>query len=412
MTDQTAGQQTAFASAEPAIIDVAEADYWQDPHTFLRAAREQHPVAMASTGEPIILCYADIERLASDHRNLSNALAFVERQIESGPLVDWWRRMLTNINGAEHRRLRSLVNKAFTPRSADAKRERVRALTREIVSRHFDAGELEVIGDFSHELPIRLICDSLGVPREHQDAFSRWSTDLGSALSSVITPEIQTAGETAATELSAAVRDLLALRRRAPQDDLLSDLIREADNMKEGFSEEDLVVLVINLIFGGHDSSRSMLSVAIALLIQHPEELARLRRDPGLAASAGNEILRYEPLIPVLARECTEDFEVGDIAIRAGQPFLLSVLSANRDPNVFLDPDRLDLGRDGAHSFSFGWGAHRCLGAAFALVEIQEVLPTFFGCCRDVELLIDEPRWVPFANLRRLESVPIRFRAA
>jgi cytochrome P450 len=399
------------SQGEPAIVDVTDAAYWQDPHSVLRAAREQHPVAMASTGEPIVLRYADVERLASDHLNRSNALAFVERQVSSGPLVDWWRLMLTNLNGPEHRRLRNLVNKAFTPRSVDAKRVRVRELTREILSRHYDAGELDVIADFSHELPIRLICETLGVPEEHHDAFSRWSTDLGSALSSVLTPELQHAGEEAAMQLSAASHALLNERRRAPQDDLLSDLIRAADEMEERFTDEDLVVLVINLIFGGHDSSRGMLAVAVALLVSHPDELARLLREPGLAAKAGEEILRYEPLVPVLARERDEDFEMEGVTIPAGQPFLLSVLSANRDPSAFPDPDRFDIAREGVHSFSFGWGAHRCLGAAFAQAEIQEVLPTFFECCRDVEL-IAEPRWVPFANLRRVDAVPIRFKPA
>jgi cytochrome P450 len=218
----------APAASEPAIIPIEDAAYWQDPHTILRAAREQHPVAFASTGEPIILRYADVERLASDHKNISNALAFVENQVASGPLVDWWRLMLTNLNGPDHRRLRSLVNRAFTPRSADQKRARVRALPREIVERHFDAGRFDVIDDFSQELPIRLICETLGVPAEHQDAFSIWSTDLGSALSSVLTPDLQARGEVAARDLSDAVRDLLRTRRRAPTDDLLSDLIRTA----------------------------------------------------------------------------------------------------------------------------------------------------------------------------------------
>ena len=113
--------------------------------------------------------------------------------------------------------------------------------------------------------------------------------------------------------------------------------------------------------------------------------------------------------MPVLARQRDEAFEVGGIEIPADQPFWLSILSANRDPRVIADPDRFDVGREGPHSFSFGWGAHRCLGAAFALVEIQEALPAFFGCVRNVELEVDEPRWVPFANLRRLESLPIRF---
>lgn len=393
----------------PAVVPIEDAAYWQDPHGVLRAARQRHPMAFASTGEPIVLCYADVERLASDHRNISNALDFVERQVDHGPLVDWWRLMLTNLNGPDHRRLRSLVNRAFTPRSADEKRARVRSLTRELVERRFEAGRMDVLEDFSHELPIRLICESLGVPEEHQAAFSVWSTDLGSALSSVLTPELQARGEAAARELSDAVRDLLRARRRAPAADLLSDLIREADRFEQPASDEDLVVLVINLIFGGHDSSRSMLAVAIALLVMHPAELSRLRGDPGLAARAGEEVLRYEPIVPVLARESTERFAVAGIEIAAGQKFWLSILAANRDPEVFVDPDRFDVGRAGPHSFSFGWGAHRCLGAAFAQVEIQEAIPAFFETVREVELLVDTPRWVPFANLRRLEALPIAF---
>lgn len=395
--------------SEPATIPIEDPAYWQDGHRFLREARERHPVAIASTGEPIVLRYADVERLASDHRILSNALAFVESQVDEGPLVEWWRRMLTNLNGPAHRRLRNLVNRAFTPRSADEKRARIRTLTDELLAPHREAGHLDVIGDFSHDLPIRLICETLGVPAEHQAAFSVWSTDLGSALSSVLTPELRARGETAATELSQAVLDLIRLRRKTPSEDLLSDLIRAADELDEGFDDDDLVVLVINLIFGGHDSSRSMIAVAVALLVLHDAELARLRADPKLVVSAGDEILRFEPIVPVLAREATEPFAIEGVTIEAGQPFLLSILSANRDPAVFPEPDRLDVGRRGAHSFSFGWGAHRCLGAAFALAEIQEVLPVFFERLREIELVETPPRWVPFSNLRRLESLEIRF---
>lgn len=187
--------------AEPTTVDVTDAAYWDDPHPVLRAAREQRGVAFASTGEPIVLRYADVKRLAGDHASLSNALAFVERQVSHGPLVERWRLMLTNLNGMEHRQRCSLVNKAFTPRRADEKR-------------------------------------------------------------------------------------------------------------------------------------------------------ARVHEDPGLAASA------------VLARERAEDFAVDGVTIPAGQPFLLSVASANRDSAVFDRPDEFDIGRSGAHSFSFGWGPHRCLGAA------------------------------------------------
>ncbi|MCH2169205.1 cytochrome P450 [Myxococcota bacterium] len=401
---------TAWAeNSELSVIDVTDASYWQDPHSILREARRRHPMAVASTGEPVVLRYADLERLASEPLVESNALAFIERYVESGPLVDWWRLMLTNLNGPGHTRLRGLVSRAFTPRTVDAQRNHIRTMTRELVMRRADHGEMDILQDLAHELPIRLICEILGVPPEHHADFSRWSTQLGQALSSVMTPEIREAGERAATNLSGDVLDLLRQRRRAPRDDLLSALIRTSDEMDDRFSDQDLLVLVINLIFGGHDSSRSMLTVAIALLLQNPDQLQRLIEKPSLAQSAGEEVLRCEPIVPVLSRECSKDLVVADITLPAGQPFFLSILAANRDPEVFANPDLFDISRSGPRSFSFGWGVHHCLGAALARAEIQEVIPTFFAMFREVDLMIETPRWVPFANLRRIESLPVRF---
>ena len=317
--------------------------------------------------------------------------------------------MLTNLNGPEHLRLRALVSRAFTPRSVDAARPRMRELSREILARHFDAGHLDVLHDFAHELPIRLMCELLGVPDEHHDDFSHWSTRLGDALSSVPTPELIREGEGAVEGMGKAVQQLLDERRRHPRNDLLSALLLEADGFETPVEDDALVVLVINLIFGGHDTSRGMLAIAVALLVSHPAELRRFLEQPALAASAGDEVLRFEPLVPVMARQAREDLEVAGWRIPAGDTFLLSIVAANRDPAVFPDPDRFDIGRGSPHSFSFGWSAHRCLGAALARAEIQEVIPEFFACCRKVELLIDEPRWVPFANLRRIESLPVRF---
>jgi hypothetical protein len=396
---------------EPARIDLTDAAYWADPHAVLRAARARHAVALATSGEPIVLRYADVEKLAGDARVASNARAFVERNVESGPLVEWWRRMLTNQNGPEHLRLRGLVSRAFTPRSVDRKRARIRELTREIAGRHLDAGEMDVLHDLAHELPIRLICDVLGVPEADHADVSRWSTWLGRALSSVITPEVRAEGEEAVAELSRYALELIAERRAAPRDDLLSALLHAADESDDPFDDEDLVVLVINLVFGGHDSSRSMITAALALLAQHPDQQEQLRRDPGLAAPAGEEVLRYEPIVGQMARQALEDLEVGGVRVRAGQTFLLSILAANRDPDIFPDPDRFDIARSSPRSFSFGWGPHHCLGAALARAEIQEVVPVFLGLTRDLELL-EPPRWVPFANLRRIERLPVRFRAA
>jgi cytochrome P450 len=396
--------------AEPALLDLADPALWQDLHAALRAARAQHPVALGSAGERFVLRYADVEALSSDARLVSNALPILTRHgVTSGPLFDWWRRMMTNQNGPEHLRLRSLVSRAFTPRRVESKRPRVRELARELVGERLAAGEIDLVADFAHLLPIRLMCELLGVESEAHPDFARWSTDLGRALTQVLTPEARRAGEEAATGLGAAIAELIAARRVRPRDDLLSALLAASAQGPECFVDEDLVTLVINLLFGGHDTSRSMLSIGMALLLQHPEELARLRANPSLAVSAGEEILRCEPPIAVLAREPLEDIELDGVVLPKGEMVLLSILSANRDARVFPDPDHFDIGRDGPRSFSFGWGPHHCLGAALARAEIQEAIPALL---QDFDFeLVEAPRWVPFVAIRRLDSVRVRVRA-
>jgi hypothetical protein len=391
------------------VIDLGDAALWQDLHAPLRAARERHPVALSTGGERLVLRYADVEALASDPRLVSNALPILTRHgVDSGPLLEWWRRMMTNQNGPEHLRLRSLVSRAFTPRAVERERPRIRELARELLTPHLGAGEFDFVEHVADALPLRLICEMLGVDAADHPEFSRWSTDLGCALTQVLTPEMQRAGETAVTGLAAAVTELLAVRRRRPGDDLLSALLAASQQGPDRFDEDDLVVLVINLLFGGHDTSRSVLATALALLLAHPEALAALRRDPSFAAPACEEILRYEPPIAVLAREPVEDLRLGGVTLPKGEMVLLSVLSANRDAAVFADPDRFDVARDGPRSLSFGWGPHHCLGAALARAELQEAIPALLECA-DFELA-EAPRWVPFAAIRRLASVRVRAR--
>jgi len=395
------------AMAEPALLDLGDPEIWQDLHAPLRDARERHPVALGTAGERFVLRYADVERLSSDPRLVSNALPILTRHgVSSGPLFDWWRRMMTNQNGPEHLRLRGLVSRAFTPRRIESKRPRIRELAVELVRERTSAGELDLVRDLADPLPIRLMCEILGVESEAHPDFARWSTDLGRALTQVLTPQGRVAGEAAATGLGDAIAELVATRRANPRDDLLSALLAASAQGPERFADEDLVTLVINLLFGGHDTSRSMLSIGMALLLQHPGEQARLRGDPSLAGSAGEEILRCEPPIAVLAREPVEDLELEGVVLPKGEMVLLSILSANRDPRLFAQPDRFDVGRSGPRSFSFGWGPHHCLGAALARAEIQEALPALLDAF-DFELL-EQPRWVPFVAIRRLESVRVR----
>ena len=400
------------ANRGPAVIDLTDTGFWDDPHSALRRAREQFPVAETETGDRMILRYADVEALAGDRRVISNALALITRLVDEGPLVDWWKRMLTNLNGPEHVRLRQLVSRAFTPQSVERTRPAIRRLTREILARHADSGTIDLFHDWAHELPIRLMCDMLGFDETLHADFSRWSTDLGRVVSAVMTPELRRAGEDAVVNMNAAISVALDERRRSPRDDLLSALLAAAEEFEEPVPEEDLLTLVVNILFGGHDTSRSTLAVAAMLLLQHPEQLGALRRDPSLMPSAAEEILRFEPVIIWMGREPKEDLEVAGLTLPEAKPFMLSILSANRDPEVFEEPDCFDIARKRPRNITFGWGSHVCLGAHLARAELYEGIAELLRICASIEFAADEPRWLPFGFIRRLDQVRVRFEPA
>lgn len=396
-----------------AIIDMADPDYWQDPHAVLRAARRQGDVAWTATGDAIVLRYDEVDRLARDPRVISNAVPMLEHVgVKSGPLHAWWTRMLTNRNGAFHDDLRRLVSRTFTPRSIEALRPRIRERVGAMLRAGAAKGELDVVSELADPLPIWMMCELLGIdPAEHA-TFAIWSTDLGDALASVMTPERRAKAERALVHFDRRIRELFAERRSRPREDLLSRLLAEAKAAGPAFDDTELVTLVINLIFGGHDTSRSVLTSAFALLTAHPEALEQVRCDEARAIGAAEEVLRYEPPVAVLGREPTETLETRGTRLEAGKMFFLSVLAANRDPEVFAEPDRFDVGRDPVRSFSFGWGSHFCLGAALARAEVQETIRGMAQDTRRIARVGPAPRQVPFVSIRRLESFRVRVEAA
>jgi cytochrome P450 len=392
-----------------AVIDLADPDYWQDPHSILRAARSQGDVAWTATGDAIVLRYGEVDRLARDPRVISNAVPMLEQVgVDAGPLHAWWTRMLTNRNGAFHDELRRLVSRAFTPRSVEALRPRIRERVRGMLLAGAAKGTLDVVSGLADPLPIWMMCELLGIDESEHAIFAAWSTDLGDALASVMTAERRGRAERALVGFDGRIRQLFAERRRRPREDLLSRLLAEAKSAGPAFDDTELVTLVINLIFGGHDTSRSVITSAVALLTAHPEQQGRLRREPDCAAAAAEEVLRFEPPVAVLGREPTETVETGGTKLEAGKMFFLSVLAANRDPDFFADPDRFDIAREPTRSFSFGWGSHFCLGAALARAEVQETLRGLACDAKTIERIGPPPRQVPFVSIRRLETFSIR----
>ncbi|MBW2234998.1 MAG: cytochrome P450 [Deltaproteobacteria bacterium] len=403
--------QRKTRSLEPiwATLDLTSPGAWQNLHPVLAQARERHPLARDSSGEGwSVLRYAELDGLLRDPRVESQGPEMLARQgLDGGPFHEFVGRMLFTQNGPDHARLRALVGRAFTPSTAARMRPRVREIAHELIDRVQGLGAMDVVRDFAHHLPVRVISEMIGVPEGDYTRFAQWTSDLGLGFSLVLTPDRRRTVDAAVEQLHAYVSDLVEERRRRPGSDLVSALI-QAEEAGDRLSHEELIAMVMNLLFGGHDTTKSLLQIATYTLLSHPQELERVRRDSALLPSAVEEVLRYEPVVTGVIRVVCEPFEMAGVKLDLGEPLVLSLISANRDPRRFPQPDRFDVGRRDNRHFGFGFGLHFCVGAALARVEGQEALGVLVerlpGLC-----LAERPRWVPFTAIRRLESLRVTF---
>jgi cytochrome P450 PksS len=391
------------------LVDLRDPAFWHDIHTPLRAARERRPVAQMPSGERLVLGYEEVMFVLGDPRFRSTDL-LARSGVRSGRLHEWWSTVMFSTDPPVHTRLRRLVSRAFTPRAVDDMRPMIGQIADELLDAVAERGEMDVLHDFAHHLPVRVIGAMLGVPPDDHEQFASWTTTLGRAFSPVIDDELRAALEHAITSLDDYVGDLIAARRRTPGDDLLSQLIA-AEEDGDRLSVAELIAMVENLLFAGHDTTRGLLSIAIPLLCAHPEQLRHLLDQPALLPAAVEEILRFEPPVMGGAREAARDVELAPgVLVEEGERVSISVAAANRDPRAFVDPDRFDIARtDTAKLASFGQGIHYCLGASLARAEAKVALGRLLYRCRNIELTTT-PEWVPFAPIRHYRSVPIRFR--
>lgn len=273
----------------------------------------------------------------------------------------------------DHSRLRRLAAKAFTHKRVEQWRPRVRQIADGLLDELLATGApADVVGHFALPLPITVICELLGVPFADRDDFRRWSDSFVSTTK--FTPA-EAAGYRA--RLQEYMAGLIAEHRKAPKDDLIGDLVtaRDADDR---LSEEELLILVQGILVAGFETTATQIPNFLYVLLNHPDQLAAVRADPALVPRAVEELLRHIPLgvAATAPRYALEDIEMGGVLVRAGQPVVVALHAANRDESVFTDPDKLDLRRREAPHVGFGHGAHHCLGAPLARVELQVALHT------------------------------------
>ncbi|OKH82584.1 cytochrome P450 [Mycobacterium sp. ST-F2] len=372
-------------------------------------ARRHGPIALGQYG-PEVLSYDLVRAVLRDSRLVNpkgNGLAV--QGITSGPIWDRVTKLLVSMDGAEHKRLRRLVARAFTPRAAERMRAACVDVITELVDRQVAAGRCDVVADIATPYPVPIICALLGAPASDWQLFTGWAADIMQAFGLGVAEHADSILR-AWTELSAYVEQLIAARRRSLGDDLISELIRSEDD-GDRLSHDELANLVALLLIAGTDTTRNQLAAAVQVLAAHPEQWELLARRPDLAPQAVEELMRHTPIVPGAMRVATVDVEFGGMTFPTGSVVIANTAAANRDPQVFADPDRLDITRqDAAPMQTFGGGMHYCLGAHLARVELTEALRVITARLTAVRVTGPVP-WKPLTGISGPLALPIEFSA-
>jgi hypothetical protein len=309
----------------------------------------------------------------------------------------------------DHTRLRGLVVKAFTARRVEDMRSRIQQIVDETLDRIAPQGRMDLIEDFAFRLPVTIICDMLGIPEEHREAFYAGSRDGGRLLDPVPMSRAEidqaNAGNTGA---QLYFQQLFEMRRRNPGDDLTTQLVQAEEDGKK-LTNEELTANIILLFGAGHETTVNLIGNGLLALYRNPDQLALLKANPGLITNAVEEFLRYDSSVQSTARVTLEDIDdLGGKKIPKGETVLCLLGSANRDPAVYPDrPDQLDITRPNVRPLSFGGGIHFCLGAQLARIEAEVAIATLLRRLPDLRLDdAENPQWRPTFVLRGLKALP------
>jgi cytochrome P450 len=398
--------EVAFNPFEPGFTD--------DPYPHWSLLREHSPVHETPLDFWLLFRYDDVHRFVRDpatsvedgnaRPGLLDAMA---EQVLGDRANDRGGRAMLNLDDPDHARLRRLVSKAFTPRTVERLRPRVQQLVDEALDRAADAGGMELVGDLAFPLPFAVISEMLGMPEADAAQLREWSGTLVRSLEPIVDPALMHAIVDAGDAMQGFTRDVVAWKRANPADDMLSGLIA-AEDAGDALTDDELIDQVMLLYIAGHETTVNLIGNGMLALLRHPDQLDRLRHDPGLDANAVEELLRYDPPVQMTRRITLTDVEVGGHAIPAGTFVACVLASANRDASHFgPTADRVDLARPDAHDhLAFGGGVHYCLGAALARLEGQVAIGSLVRRFATIEAAGD-PVWNGRLNLRGLDRLAL-----
>ncbi len=392
-----------------------------DPFPLYRRLREQDPVHWSPRLKSWVLTrYDDCKAVLLDKEVSSDRLRPFFATLPGaeaariGEIIRYLTHWMVFRDPPEHSRLRRLTSKVFHLQSMNAMRPKAEELVEwlfgRIRERIGDAGEIDFITDFAGPLPALVIMAMLGVPKEELAKVKRMSDDIALFIgSSRTSPEKYDTAESATKEMAAFFLELIHDRKKNPQKDLLSQLV-DLEDGGDRLTEDELVATCILLLFAGHETTTNHIANGLLSLLRFPDELQALRADPGLAPRAIEELLRYDGPSGAQVRIVKVEQQMRGKTLKPGDRVFLMLNAANRDPEAYEQPDRLQLARGGPAHLTFGFGMHICLGFPLARMEGQVALPAVARHWRNIALTVPEDRiqWLNSMVFRGMTSLPLR----
>ena len=379
-----------------------------DVFTYLRheAPIYRHPDPLVPEGHWAVTRLEDIvfisrnPEIFSSHERTTMIDEMPDEQVAQQQM------MMLNMDPPEHTRLRSLVNRGFTPRMIAKLRDQMEQTCARIIDEATAKGEIDVVTDIAADLPLVMIADLMGVPQDDRKKLFEWSNRMVGAED----PDLgggRDGGQDAATEVFAYAHELGAEKRACPADDIVTKFVTKDENGNE-LSELEFDMFFLMLTVAGNETTRNAIAGGVQAFIDHPDQWERLRKDPSLVATAADEIVRWVTPVMDFRRTVMQDVELGGVQMRKGDKVIIYYASANRDENAFPDPFTFDIGRDPNPHVGFGGGGpHFCLGRHLALQEIQVM---FEALARRVERFepLGPPRRMRSHFLNGLKGLPVR----
>lgn len=407
--------------ATPRKYELYSKEFRRNSHAVFAQMRAEDPIFKQSglDGEtPIwfVTRHADAQQILLDDKHFVRdaKLVLTPEEVERvfGPLEPQIDRMINNHmlnhDGENHRRLRSIVSKAFTPKVIQGMRRRIEKIAQDLLDNVMPNGQMELVSEYAFPLPITVIAELLGIPLDNQNQFRIWSNAF---VRPALTPEEQQESMQLLGEFAGYMQQLVAERRRQPGSDLLSGLIY-AEEGGDRLDESELFSMLILLIVAGHETTVSLIGNSVLALLQHPETLQEIKSNPEFIPAAIEELLRYDsPVERTLTRFVAQDVEIAGNQLKRGDLVIVILGSANRDETQFASAETLDIHRKQNPHIAFGKGVHYCLGAPLARLEGEIALRVLFQRIPDLtlEIPLEDLEWRDVPLFHSLVRLPVKW---